>query len=191
VEIGGRVASNVFREAYRDHNFLRTIMKQKKLRISYYALLLTILFSTLSTQFAYAQDDVPTDDEVNEVAKGLYCPVCENTPLDVCPTEACKQWRDVIRTQLAEGKTREEIEQYFVDYYGDRVLAEPPRTGLNWLVYILPPVVILLGAVLLFKNFQAWTKPKVVESVSNQERSASSSSDKYISQLEEELKKRN
>lgn len=163
---------------------------QYALRIPYYVLLLTILFATLSTQFAYAQDDVPTDDEVNEVAKGLYCPVCENTPLDVCPTEACKQWRDVIRTQLAEGKTKEEIEQYFVDYYGDRVLAEPPRTGLNWLVYILPPAVILLGAVLLFKNFQAWTKPKKTETVSSQERSDGSSSDKYISQIEEELKKR-
>ncbi|HCR72277.1 MAG TPA: hypothetical protein DIW23_12590 [Anaerolineae bacterium] len=171
-------------------------MKHKKLNFIF---ILAILFTTFSFQFAYAQDDIPTDDEVNEVAKGLYCPVCENTPLDVCPTEACKQWRDVIRTQLAEGKTKEEIEQYFVDYYGDRVLAEPPRTGLNWLVYILPPAVILLGAVLLFKNFQAWTKPKVAESVSNQERSdvlssskgGSSSSDKYISQLEEELKKRN
>lgn len=169
-------------------------MKQRKSRITNYKLF-TLLFIFLlpltSYQFAYAQDDAPTDDEVNEIAKGLYCPVCENTPLDVCPKEACKQWRDVIRTQLAEGKTKEEIEQYFVDYYGDRVLAEPPRTGLNWLVYILPPALILLGAVLLFKNFQVWTKPKVAEAGSGQERSDDSSSDKYISQLEEELKKRN
>ncbi|MFN3491705.1 MAG: cytochrome c-type biogenesis protein CcmH [Anaerolineales bacterium] len=174
-------------------------MPQQKLRATNYGLLcIALLLILASYQFAYAQDDIPTDDEVNEIAKGLYCPVCENTPLDVCPTEACKQWREVIRTQLAQGKTKEEIEQYFVDYYGDRVLAEPPRTGLNWLVYILPPAVILLGAVLLFKNFQAWTKPKKTESNSNQERSDAlssskgdvSSSDKYISQIEEELKKR-
>jgi cytochrome c-type biogenesis protein CcmH len=167
------------------------MMKQYILRFTFYTLLFSIVLATLSTQFAYAQDNIPSDDEVNEVAKGLYCPVCENTPLDVCPTEACKQWRDVIRTQLAEGKTKEEIEQYFVNYYGDRVLAEPPRTGLNWLVYILPPVIIVLGAVLLFKKFQVWTKPKVTETASNQERGDGSTSDKYISQLEEELKKRN
>jgi len=168
-----------------------TIFNKRFLRITQYALLLAFLFAGLLHQIAYAQSDNPTDDEVNEIAKGLYCPVCENRPLDTCPTEACHQWRELIRTQLAEGKTEAEIKQYFVDYYGDRVLAEPPRTGLNWLIYILPPAMILLGAILLFKNFRAWTKPKVVESVSNQDRGVESSSDKYIAKIEEELKKRN
>ena len=48
----------------------------------------------------YAQDDSPTDDEVNAVASQLYCPVCENIPLDVCPTQACEQWRATIREKL-------------------------------------------------------------------------------------------
>ncbi len=159
------------------------------LRITHYALLLTILFTATSFQFAYAQEDIPTDDEVNEVASQLYCPVCENRPLDTCPTQACHQWRELIRTQLAQGMTEEEIKQYFVDNYGDRVLAEPPRTGLNWLVYILPPAIILLAAIWLFKNFQVWTKPQKTESTSNQERSGVSS--EYIKRMEEELKKRN
>jgi cytochrome c-type biogenesis protein CcmH len=169
-------------------------MSQKKLRIPNYQLL-TLLFAFLLTltlyQPAYAQEDIPTDDEVNEIAGQLYCPVCENTPLDVCATQACHQWRELIRLQLAEGKTEAEIKQYFVDNYGDRVLAEPPRTGLNWLVYILPPVVILLGAFLLFKNFQAWTKPKEAVSTANMKRSGKSSNDEYVNRLEEELKKRN
>lgn len=169
-------------------SIMEFLMFEKKSRITHYVLFLTIFLTMLSTSFAYAQEDVPTDDEVNEIASQLYCPVCENTPLDVCPTQACHQWRELIRLQLAEGKTEEEIKQYFVDNYGDRVLAEPPRTGLNWLVYILPPVVILLGAVLLFKNFQAWTKPQVTESTVSESRSVSS---EYIKRVEEELKKRN
>lgn len=167
-------------------------MKQKKLLITNYkllSLLFVFLLSLTSFQLAYAQEDIPTDDEVNEIAGQLYCPVCENTPLDVCPTQACHQWRELIRLQLAEGKTEAEIKQYFVDNYGDRVLAEPPRTGLNWLVYILPPVLILFGAFMLFKNFQAWTKPKEAVSTSNQKRSGVSS--EYVKRLEEELKKRN
>lgn len=168
---------------------LEIFMLHKKSSITLYALVLTLLFSFLSTN-AYAQDDTPTDNEVNEVASQLYCPICENRPLDICPTEACKQWRELIRTQLSEGKTEQEIKQYFVDQYGDRVLAEPPRTGLNWLIYILPPLIILLGAFMLFKNFQAWTKPKGGESSSSPERGGSLS-DEYVKRLEEELKKRN
>ena len=81
---------------------------------------------------------LPSDDQVNAVAKQLYCPVCENIPLDVCPTQACAQWRDLIRQKLAEGQTKEQIKQYFAAQYGDRVLAEPPRQGLNWLVWARP-----------------------------------------------------
>ncbi len=171
-------------------------MKTKKLLITHYwflAIALVLILTSLFYQTAFAQDTTPTDDEVNAIAKQLYCPVCENTPLDVCPTEACRQWRELIRDQLAEGKTEAEIKQYFVNNYGARVLAEPPRTGFNWLVYIIPPVLILIGAVILFNAFRAWTKPKSAAAGSSQEkeaRSSSSDQDEYIARLEEELKKR-
>ncbi len=131
-----------------------------------------------------AQDEQPTDDQVNAVAKGLYCPVCENVPLDVCPTSACKQWRDTIRDQLAQGWTQGQIEQFFVDQYGDRVLGTPPATGLNWLVYLLPPLVFVAGAMILAGVFRGWRKPLVstIESASPD--------DPYLERVEEELRRR-
>jgi len=155
-------------------------------------LTLALVASGLFTAVAFAQDTTPTDDEVNAIAKQLYCPVCENTPLDVCPTEACRQWRELIRNMLAEGKTEQEIKDYFVANYGARVLSEPPRTGFNWLVYIIPPVLIVIGAVLLFSAFRAWTKPKSAEAGAGpeSEAGASSSDDEYVRRLEEELKNR-
>ncbi|HNC10093.1 MAG TPA: cytochrome c-type biogenesis protein CcmH, partial [Anaerolineales bacterium] len=138
---------------------MKRLFEIRTLRVTFYVLLfIALAFATFTT--AFAQDTTPTDDEVNAIAKQLYCPVCENTPLDVCPTEACRQWRELIRQQLAEGKTEEEIKQYFVANYGARVLSEPPRTGFNWLVYILPPVFILAGAFFLFRSFREWTKPR-------------------------------
>ena len=158
-------------------------------------LALVLLLAGFFTSIAFAQDDTPTDDEVNAVAKQLYCPVCENTPLDVCPTEACRQWRELIRTQLSEGMTEQQIKDYFVANYGARVLSEPPRTGLNWLVYILPPVIILLGAFFLFRSFREWTKASATASAASAERSESAASspakDDYVARLEEELKTRN
>lgn len=171
---------------------MKRFFKSRILRITFYAILFALL-SFLTFRSVLAQDSTPTDDEVNAIAKQLYCPVCENTPLDVCPTEACRQWRELIRQQLAEGKSEAEIKQYFVDNYGARVLAEPPRKGLNWLVYILPPVLILIGAFILFQSFRAWTKPKAVEAGTGPGKEAevpSSEKDEYIARLEEELKKR-
>lgn len=157
-----------------------------------YTLTFTFLLGILFTGVALAQDSTPpTDDEVNAVAHQLYCPVCESTPLDVCPTEACRQWRDLIRQQLADGMTEDQIKQYFVDNYGARVLAEPPKQGYYWLFYLLPPVIILAGAVILFRSLKAWTKPVATPADASHSTARSEpSKDDYVSQLEEELKKR-
>jgi cytochrome c-type biogenesis protein CcmH len=157
------------------------------LRIAFYVLLLATVMAGLWAGPAYTQGPTPTDDEVNRVAKQLYCPVCESTPLDVCPTEACRQWRDVIRTMLAEGKSEVEIKQYFVEQYGARVLAEPPNRLVS---YLVPAVAILLGAFMLFRGFQIWMKPSATAGgPTATEREAKPIQDPYVAKLEEELKK--
>jgi len=157
-------------------------------RITFYVLLLTLVLAGLWTGSASAQGPTPTDDEVNRIAKQLYCPVCESTPLDVCPTEACRQWRDLIRTMLAEGKNEEEIKQYFVEQYGVRVLNEPPNRLVS---YIVPVVAILLGAFILFRGFQMWIKPSMMEAnLEDAKQETKPFQDLYIAKLEEELKKR-
>ena len=150
------------------------------------AALLALAFALSLSFIASAQGTTPTDDEVNRIAKQLYCPVCESTPLDVCPTEACRQWRDLIRTMLADGKSEAEIKQYFVEHYGARVLAEPPNRIAS---YLVPAVAILLGVLLLVRGFQMWMKPSRVEAEPNIVESGSSSVDPYVARLEEELKK--
>jgi cytochrome c-type biogenesis protein CcmH len=148
--------------------------------------LIVFMFLLLLNQSAFAQDDIPTDDDVNAIAKQLYCPVCENIPLDVCPTKACSQWRDTIREKLAAGWSEEQIKQYFVEQYGARVLAAPPAQGLNLLIYILPVVSFVIAAYILLRAFYSWRKVEApAESAA-----PIKSDDPYIARLEEELRKR-
>jgi cytochrome c-type biogenesis protein CcmH len=152
--------------------------------------LLALALAVIITGAALAQDGDPrpvSDNEVNAIAKQLYCPVCENVPLDVCGTQACAQWRDLIREKLSQGWTEEQIKQYFVAQYGDRVLAAPPARGLNWLVYLVPPLAILIGAFILYRAFQAWKQPLPQES---SVKDPDLQEDEYVMRLEEELRKR-
>lgn len=171
-------------------------MNQKKLQVANYSFLaIVFILANLIYQPAHAQDNPPTDDEVNAIAHKLYCPVCESTPLDVCPTDACKDWREQIRVMLSEGKSEDEILQYFEDQYGARVLAEPPKKGFYWLIYLLPPVLILAGAIVLFRSLKEWTRPKAASSISPYgddagEGRSEAPSDDYVARLEEELKKK-
>jgi len=158
-------------------------------------ILIIILLSLFSVSIVAAQggtEDI-SDDEVNAIARDLFCPVCENTPLDVCETQACKQWRELIRLKLSEGWTEAEINQYFVDNYGARVLAEPPREGFSLLVYFVPPAIILIGTVILFRAFRQWRGDDEDEEYAHQTEASpthtSDSDDEYIARLEEEMRK--
>jgi cytochrome c-type biogenesis protein CcmH len=152
--------------------------------------LLAVLAGFVFTGTAQAQDQVPlvvTDDMVNQVASQLYCPVCENISLDVCPTQACEQWRSLIREKLEAGWSADQIKEYFAAQYGDRVLPQPPNRGLNRLVYILPRVMIIAGALLL-----AWIvmKLRARKPSSVPTEAAPQSSTEYLTRVEEELNKR-
>ncbi|MCI0478840.1 MAG: cytochrome c-type biogenesis protein CcmH [Anaerolineales bacterium] len=96
------------------------------------------------------------DDEVNRIAKTLYCPVCPNTPLDICNTQACADWRNDIKRMLREGKNEQQIREYFVARFGFQVLGAPPAEGFNWLAYILPAFGIVLGALVAWLSVRTW-----------------------------------
>ncbi len=157
---------------------------------------LTILFGLLVAGIAYAQQAQPTpsDDQVNAIARQLYCPVCENTPLDVCPTTACAQWRELIRQKLADGWSDQAIKDYFVSQYGARVLGTPPPRGLNLLVYIIPPLAILAGVYVLYHAYRTWKRPvqSTITEPANQGSppTPNPNQDEYMQRLEEEVRKR-
>lgn len=130
-----------------------------------------------------------TDDDVNRVAHELYCPVCENTPLDVCPTQACAQWRALIREKLALGWSDEQVRDYFVVQYGDRVLATPPAQGFNWVFYGMVIAALLGAATLLYLVLRRMVKRPAQTQPTPQGAKPAADPD-YLRRIEEELKKR-
>jgi cytochrome c-type biogenesis protein CcmH len=165
-------------------NMNRTNVK----RLLFTALLLVLVAAVLP---AAAQDPV-TDDEINAIARDLYCPVCENTPLDVCPTQACQDWRDEIRQQLSEGKSEAEIRAYFVERYGARVLAAPPREGFNTIVYILPILAVVIGLGLFVRYLRSLRErgdeTAMVGQAAAQEPPPAADDDDYLSRMEKEVR---
>lgn len=147
-------------------------------------MVLLVGFSTTVT----ADDGKPiSDDDVNKIASQLYCPICENVPLDVCPSQACADWRELVRQFLAEGKNEEEIKAYFSTQYGWSVLAIPPKVGLNWLIYILPPLIVIAGILAVVTIQQKSKQGNPIEPKAS-EGSHSESNNKYLSIIDRDLK---
>tara|TARA_B110000014_G_C20040229_1_gene540634 strand:- start:10 stop:426 length:417 start_codon:yes stop_codon:yes gene_type:complete len=78
------------------------------------------------------------------IDRSLMCPVCPAETLDQSQSELAKQMKSVIREQLSDGKTDQEIINYFVLRYGEEVLSSPPKTGSNLVAWITPVIILIL-----------------------------------------------
>ena len=154
-------------------------------RILFWLTLMSLLIP-FSSSFAQSTNPV-SDDEVNRLAEELYCPVCENVPLDVCPTRACAQWRELIREKIALGWSDRQIKDFFAAQYGDQVLAVPPRKGINWAIYILPPLILAAGIVVVLRVNRR-SRQSVVPPQTAAEQIRPVTPEDYINQVENDLR---
>jgi cytochrome c-type biogenesis protein CcmH len=137
---------------------------------------------------ALAQETTVTDDDVNAVAKRLYCPVCENIPLDTCPTEACIRWREEIRVQLENGSTPDQVVADFVARFGERTIGTPLDPTLRALSLVTPFVLAGLALIVGILTFSRWRRrPKPAPSAPTL---PAADADNYRALLERDLSER-
>ena len=91
-----------------------------------------------------------SEQRAQAIDNSLICPICPGETIDRSQVQLAKDMQVIVREQIAEGRSDDEIRQFFVDRYGERVLAAPPREGFHWLVWGLPPAGIALGLLALF-----------------------------------------
>ena len=95
---------------------------------------------------AQSDGEAGTYDEVEAQAidRMLMCPVCPAQTIDQTEVPLAKQMRAQVRELLAGGATRREVLAWFSapERYGPGVLAEPPRSGLNLIAWVVPGVIV-------------------------------------------------
>jgi cytochrome c-type biogenesis protein CcmH len=83
------------------------------------------------------------------IDKSLMCPVCPGETIDQSQVQLAGQMRTLVRERLAEGWSSQQIRDFFVDSYGEDVLAEPPKSGFNLIAWLVPLFVIVAALLLL------------------------------------------
>src|SRR5947208_7072143 len=96
------------------------------------------------------------DQRVHDVASQLKCLVCQGESVADSPATLSLQMRGVIRQQLQSGKSEQEVVQYFVSRYGDRILLSPPWQGLTLLTWLVPIALMVGGVLLVFFFLRTW-----------------------------------
>ena len=94
--------------------------------------------------------DPPAEAEAEalsaKIASGLRCPVCQGLSVADSNADAARAMYARISELVDLGYSEEQIVDYFVGRYGGWVRLEPPREGLNWLIWVGPVVLFVGGA---------------------------------------------
>ena len=107
-----------------------------------------LVFSVIFSACGFDHRVSSSDNEAQRINKLLICPICPSETIDQAQVQLAVQMRDIVARKLQAGESEEQILQFFVERYGESVLAAPPKSGFTLLVWVVPPVG-LLGAILL------------------------------------------
>lgn len=121
--------------------------------------------------FAVQPDEMLQDPALEERARhlsaGLRCLVCQNQSIDESDASVARDLRILIREQLLQNKSDDEITSFVVDRYGDYVLLRPRFTGETLILWLAPFAVLVAGGLFLLRRRRAPVSP--VEALSESE----------------------
>jgi cytochrome c-type biogenesis protein CcmH len=113
--------------------------------------------ATLAPATAIAAADTTPKASLTDIENDVMCVSCRE-PLAVAQSPQAIAERNYIRTLIAQGQTKAQIEQALVGQYGPAVLGKPPAHGFNLTVYILPPAILILGIGTLALLLPKWRR---------------------------------
>lgn len=115
----------------------------------------------MMTAFACAsEENIPqVEARAQEINKTVMCPVCPGESIDQSQHPRAKTMRGIVIEKVEEGWTDDQVRQFFVERYGTGVLLEPPREGLSWLVWVVPPLGIVTAALALYLVLRLAVRP--------------------------------
>lgn len=92
-----------------------------------------------------------------DIENDVMCLTCHE-PLAVAQSPQAYAEREFIRSLIAQGETKAQIERQLVAQYGSAVLGRPPAHGFNLTVYVLPPAVLAIGIGILALTLPRWRR---------------------------------
>jgi cytochrome c-type biogenesis protein CcmH len=88
------------------------------------------------------------------LASQLKCLQCVGESVGASQAPLAVKFRAEIDRQMRQGRTDDEILNYFAQRYGRQVLETPPATGLGALVWVVPVVAVALAVTALVVTFR-------------------------------------
>jgi cytochrome c-type biogenesis protein CcmH len=96
--------------------------------------------------FVPALADPALEARAKALQRELRCVVCQGQSIDESNAPLAADMRRLIREQLEQGKSDDDIKDFFVVRYGTFVLMNPPVSSDTYFLWFGPLLLVLVGA---------------------------------------------
>jgi cytochrome c-type biogenesis protein CcmH len=117
--------------------------------LSLTATLILVAFSALA-QEPLVFDDAEQEARYNQLTQELRCLVCQNQNLADSDAPLAQDLRKEIYDMMQAGQGNDQIKTFLVDRYGDFVLYRPAMKGNTLALWLIPGVLLGIGAIAVF-----------------------------------------
>ena len=114
------------------------------------ALVLTMAAPAQAVQPDEVLPDPALEARAREISKAVRCPVCQGESIDDSNAAISRDLRIIIRERLVAGDSNSEVLDFLVARFGEFVLFDPPKSGVNLLLWLAGPAMLLVGGGIAF-----------------------------------------
>jgi cytochrome c-type biogenesis protein CcmH len=101
----------------------------------------------------------PTDVErARNIGHTVMCPACSGETVADSQAPVAVNIRKQIARKIAEGESDDQIRDDLAATYGDRIILNPPKSGIAGLVWVLPVAALVAAAAGLALAFRRWSR---------------------------------
>jgi cytochrome c-type biogenesis protein CcmH len=119
------------------------------------ACVLVVAVSLGAPAFAVQPDEIMADPareaRARELSRELRCMVCQNQSIDDSEAPLARDLRILVRERIAAGDSDRQVIDFLVARYGEFVLLKPRFNLHTLLLWLVPPLVLLGGALALWR----------------------------------------
>ena len=116
--------------------------------------------------------DPALEQRARAISEELRCLVCQNQSIDASDAQLAKDLRIIVRERIAAGDSDDAVRDFLVARYGEFVLLRPRAHGVGLLLWVLPPLLLLMAGAGLFLAFRRRVIVAGPESLSAEEEAA-------------------
>lgn len=115
-------------------------------RTSPYVLALVLMAApVLAVQPDEMLADPVLEARAREISRDIRCPVCQGETIDDSNAPISRDLRLIIRERLVAGDSDEAVVDFIVDRFGEGVLFKPRAEGVNLVLWLAGPALLLVG----------------------------------------------